>query len=179
VDLVSRRAHVHQLRALLEPTIEQLGLELTGIEIAGDPTGPVMRVYVDTAHGATIADCVRATHAIGPLLDVEDPIPTAYRLEVSTPGIDRLIQRPQDFARYDGLKIRLRTGFGKSRKRAQGVLRGVTDTVLNLEVPDGTGVKVRQFPLDEIDQVRLDLEPDEYAALDARRPDAQEAPHDQ
>ena len=95
------------LRTLLASTVERLGYWISAIELANDHRGLIVRLFIDGPGGVGIADCAKVTREISPLLDVEDPIPDNYNLEVSSPGIDRLIERPEDFVRFAGFRAKV------------------------------------------------------------------------
>jgi len=96
-----------RLIALVEPLLGNLGYELVELEFCGGRNSGTLRVYIDRAEGVGIEDCERVSREISALLDVHDPIPTAYRLEVSTPGLDRVLRTPAHFARFAGARIEL------------------------------------------------------------------------
>ena len=73
------------LREVLSPSAEALGLYISGIEFTQDERGPMVRIYIDGDNGVGIADCAKLTREFDPILDVEDPLPEAYTLEVSSP----------------------------------------------------------------------------------------------
>ena len=94
---------------LLEPAVSGLGYELVGVELGGAESGPVLRVFIDCDAGITVGDCEKASRQIGAVLDVEDPIPESYHLEVSSPGLDRPLLTADHFTRFAGHPVRLRT----------------------------------------------------------------------
>ena len=94
---------------LLEPSVTGLGYELVGVEFGQSGARPVLRVFLDRAAGITVGDCEAASRQIGAVLDVEDPVPDSWRLEVSSPGLDRPLLRADHFARFAGRPVRLRT----------------------------------------------------------------------
>ncbi len=94
-----------KLLALVEPLLGNLGYELVELEFGGGRGSGTLRVYIDRAEGVGIEDCERVSREISALLDVHDPIPTAYRLEVSTPGLDRVLRTPAHFARFAGARV--------------------------------------------------------------------------
>jgi len=131
---------VRLLWTRLEPVLAEQGYALVEVELAGGPGGrPVLRLYIDKpAGGVTLDDCVAATQVLGPLLDAEDLINARYTLEVSSPGIDRPLRKPADFARFSGEAIRVTTHAPvEGRKRFNGILRGFEDGLILLEC-DGT-----------------------------------------
>ena len=107
-----------QLKALFEPIVEALGYVLWGVETNLTGKDPVVRVFIDSEEGIDVTACTDVSHHVGALLDVEDPIAGEYRLEVSSPGLDRPIFTLQQFERYQGhnVKLRLRRPFEERRK---------------------------------------------------------------
>lgn len=162
MDFASRQKLRSDLRALLEPAVARCGCEIVSIELAGHSRRPSLRIFVDRpAGGVTIADCTAVTHAISPLLDVADPLPNAYDLEVSSPGIERPVERPQDFARFTGFRARIKFGPTSERRSATGVLRGLDGDRILLDVSG----EVLRIPLADVDRVRLDLTLEEFERL--------------
>ena len=96
------------LRKLLEPGVKALGFELVDVELAGSHHHPTLRVYIDSAQGVVVDDCARVSRQLSALLDVEDPLPGHYTLEVSSPGLDRPLVTPEDFRRYVGETIKVK-----------------------------------------------------------------------
>ena len=94
---------------LLEPSVTGFGYELVGVELEGSGEGSILRVFIDRDAGITVGDCEKASRQIGAVLDVEDPIPESYVLEVSSPGLDRPLLTADHFVRFAGHPVRLRT----------------------------------------------------------------------
>jgi ribosome maturation factor RimP len=114
----------------------------------------------------TVDDCADISRAVSALLDVEDPISSAYTLEVSSPGIDRPLTRAKDFDRFAGFEARIETRLPiDGRKRFRGILRGVQDGKVVVESPEGTF----GLPLDEVQRAKLILT-DELIAASQRPP---------
>jgi ribosome maturation factor RimP len=90
-----------KVRALLEPSVEALGYELLHIEFAGHG-GNILRLYIDAPGGIEVDDCATVSRQVGAILDVEDPVKNAYTLEVSSPGLDRPLVKPEHFQKYTG-----------------------------------------------------------------------------
>ncbi len=130
-----------QIFALLDPTLTHLGYELVAVEFLRLAGRMTLRVSIDKPGGVGVQDCTLVSHALSPLLDVEDPIPAAYFLEVSSPGIDRPLQRPQDFQRFAGYRVKLRLAPGPGRRRYTGELLGLEGELVQIEV-DGRTFKV-------------------------------------
>src|ERR1700712_2085845 len=116
-----------KLIALLEPVLAQLGYELVELEYAAGRTQAVVRLFMDQPAGISVEDCERVSRDVAALLDVSDPIPTAYTLEVSSPGFDRVLRTPGHFERFVGERIYVELLTPRAgRKRYTGLLRAVS-----------------------------------------------------
>lgn len=136
------------LHDLLESTVAGLGYELVDVERS--PHGRLIRVFIDKLDGVTVDDCVAVSNHLSRLLAVEN---VDYgRLEISSPGLDRPLKKTSDFIRFAGesAKLKLRVAL-QGQRNFVGVLRGVQDGVLRLEV-DG---KVLDLELDNLEKARL------------------------
>jgi ribosome maturation factor RimP len=98
-----------KIRELIEPAIDSMGVELDDMELGRMKGKILLRVYSEKQGGVSIDDCERVSREIETVLDVEDPVPGAYVLEVSSPGLDRPLRKPRDFIRFSGKKIRVVT----------------------------------------------------------------------
>ena len=100
-----------RIEDLLRPTVEALGFELWGLEYRAQGRRTLLRLYIDSESGVTVDDCAAVSHHISGVLDVEDPISGEYTLEVSSPGVDRLLFRLEHYPPYVGewIELRLRT----------------------------------------------------------------------
>jgi ribosome maturation factor RimP len=157
---VGRRAHFcfgkivtlkDKLLALLAPEIEGLGYELVELD-APAQGGGTLRVYIDREEGIGLEDCERVSHRISGLLDVEDPIPGRYVLEVSSPGLDRPLRTEEHFRRQAQRLVKLVLVAGRpGRRRYKGRILGIADGALEIEV-DGERITV---PLSDIESARL------------------------
>ena len=121
------------LYKLLEPTLAGMGYEL--VEIEQMAHGKLMRVYVDKPDGITVDDCVLISNHLSQLFAVEDI--DYSRLEISSPGLDRLLRKPSDFIRFVGEKVKLKLCVAmQGQRNFVGILREVNDGVLKLEVEE-------------------------------------------
>ncbi|HKP00351.1 MAG TPA: ribosome maturation factor RimP [Nitrospiraceae bacterium] len=102
------RPVVDRISEVVSPILWALGLELIDIVCVGQGARSIVRVYVDKSGGVTVEDCGRAHLAIGPALDVADPFPHAYTLEVSSPGLDRAFKGIQDYRRALGKQVNVK-----------------------------------------------------------------------
>ena len=150
-----------RVRELIEPSVERLGFDLVAVEWVGATRGRVLRISVEAPGGVTAEDCVRVSHHVSPLLDAADPIEGSYHLEVSSPGIDRPVQRVEDFERFAGFRCKIRLAEGPPRRRYTGVIGPIEDGDLLFSV-DGTE---HRLPLDLIERAHLVLSLDEYQRL--------------
>ncbi len=140
-----------ELRKLLEPAVTVMGFELVGVEFVPGRRG-LLRLYIDGEGGVSVDDCQAVSHQVSGLLDVEDPIPGQYSLEISSPGLDRPLFRAADFERFAGQEIRLRLAAPiDGRRKFRGVLLGLREARVVMKV-DGQELLVS---LDEIDEARL------------------------
>ena len=106
-----------QLREFLSPVAEESTFYISGIEFTSDVRGALIRIYVDHLEykGVGIADCAKLSREFSLLLDVEDPIATSYTLEVSSPGLDRILELPSDLERFEGFHVRIKRVNHKSK----------------------------------------------------------------
>ncbi|MGB0505084.1 MAG: ribosome maturation factor RimP [Pikeienuella sp.] len=127
-----------RLADIINPTVEGMGFELVRVRVQGGKRTTV-QIMAERADGTMeVDDCASLSHAISAILDVEDPIIDEYTLEVSSPGIDRPLTRPQDFERWDGWTAKLETvDMVDGRKRFKGELRGVQDGEILIEIEEG------------------------------------------
>ena len=112
-----------ELGKLLEPTVERLGYELIDLELRLGGRQGMVRLFIDKPDGIDLDDCERVSRAVSALLDVEDPVPGNYNLEVSSPGLDRKLTKVEHFQRFVGetLKVELRFPIA-GRRRFRGTL---------------------------------------------------------
>ena len=148
-----------RVRRLLDPIIVREGFELVEVEWLREGPAWVLRVFVDRSGGVTIEHCQELSHIIEPVLDVEDFIVPAYSLEVSSPGLDRPLRKPEDFTRFAGQRAHVKT-FGPidtaagPRKNWTGTLLGFRDGAVEIEV-DGA---LHRVPHDRIAKARLEYD---------------------
>jgi len=124
-----------RLQEVLSPILWTLGLELVEVVYLGQGPRSVVRVLIDKPGGVTITDCEQAHKALGPALDVADPFPHAYTLEVSSPGLDRPLKRLQDYQRVIGkrINVKLRQPLeGQWKVTGEVVQADERDVVLNV-----------------------------------------------
>jgi ribosome maturation factor RimP len=130
-----------RIRSLIEPAIEDMGYLLVRVRYSGAKR-PTLQIMADRKDEAPISvnDCADISRAVSAILDVEDPIPDAYSLEVSSPGIDRPLVRPRDFERFAGFEAKVELAQAiDGRKRYRGEIVGLEegDVILDLEEEGG------------------------------------------
>lgn len=124
-----------ELRRVLEPSIERLGYELSDIEAKLGGRDGVLRVFIDRPEGIGLEDCEAVSRQISALLDVEDPLPGRYVLEVSSPGLDRRLTKPAHFARFIGEEVKIKLRFPiDGRRNFRGTLKAASDDKFEVEV---------------------------------------------
>jgi ribosome maturation factor RimP len=141
-----------ELAAMLEPTVERLGFELADLEVRLASQDGLIRLFIDKPDGIGVEDCEAVSRAVSALLDVEDPIPGNYSLEVSSPGLDRKLTKAEHFQRFIGntIKVKLRLPLD-GRRRFRGELVAQDDDSIVVEV-DGQSYSLQ---LKMIDTARL------------------------
>ncbi len=134
------------------------GIEIVDVELLGGGKNRVLRIFIDKPGGVTLADCELMSTQIGTVLDVEDVIPgsTGYKLEISSPGVERKLTKPREFERFIGHKVRvvLREPV-ESQNHWTGALTGFQGGVVTLEPSPG---KTIQFPLEQVQKANLKFE---------------------
>jgi len=147
-----RRQAPDKLQGPIEAAVRALGYELVGIEYLPQGQRSLLRVYIDTPDGVTVEDCERVSHQVSGVLDVEDPIHGHYVLEVSSPGLDRLLFTAEHYRRFAGSRIKLRVSPPlDGRRNFSGMLKGLHDDKVVLVHEEGEW----EIPLDHVEQARL------------------------
>ena len=140
------------LETLLEPTITALGFELLGYECVSQANSQLVKLYVDSANGVHIGDCERISRQVSAVLDVEDPFSGRYRLEVSSPGLDRPLFKLAHYQRFLGSHIKLRLRFPREGQRN---FTGQLTKVENEEIFLQTEQELLSVNINDIDKARL------------------------
>lgn len=144
-----------------------MGFDLVRVAVQGRQR-PVLQVMAERRdrRAMTVDDCAEVSRAVSALLDVEDPFPDAYQLEVSSPGIDRPLTRIEDFDRFRGFEARLETSAPHDgRRRFKGRLLGTVEDSVRLALPEGE----RTFAFGDIKKAKLVLTDDLLAAARAEQ----------
>src|SRR5215831_3623817 len=165
-----------RVATIVEPVIEQLGYRLVRVRVSG-AEGCTVQIMAERPDGTmTVEDCETVSRALSPVLDVADPIERAYRLEISSPGIDRPLVRRSDFERHAGHLVKVEMAVAAhGRKRFRGTIAGVEGNAVRVrrdDVPAGEDADVL-LVMEEIADARLVLT-DELIAQSMRRGKAAE-----
>lgn len=159
-----QRPLVDELVDLVEPIVEDYGYELVDLEFKQEGPEWFLRIFIDKEGGVGLDDCVTVSREVGAILEVEDLIDRAYRLEVSSPGMDRPLKRPEDFERFSGERVKVKTldlidpdNRGHSRKTFTGILLGLHEGRIRIRQTDRKGGEV-EIALTEIGAANLDPE---------------------
>ena len=152
------------VEALIMPILTDFGFELVDLELKREGRDWFLRLFIDKPGGITLDDCVEVSREVSAVLEVEDPIESTYRLEVSSPGLDRPLKKPTDFERFAGQQVKLKTHTlidpderGHRRKTFVGELLGCDGTLVRLRQTDRRGGEIA-LALTEIDKAHLEPE---------------------
>ncbi len=156
-----RDALQKQIETLIAPIVDDFHFELVDLELKSEGASWALRIFIDKPGGITLDDCVAVSREVGAILEIEDPIKSAYRLEVSSPGLDRPLKKPADFARFTGRKVKVKSlslidpdERGHTRKTFTGTLLGLDGDQVRIEQDDKRGGVVA-IPLSEINAANL------------------------
>jgi ribosome maturation factor RimP len=145
-----------KIEELTQQVTQSIGLELVEVEVKGGGNAGFVRIYIDKPEGVTHADCERVSRDVGALLDAEDLLPGHYTLEVSSPGVERKLNKPQDYQRFQGqkAKVTLREPV-EGRRSFEGTIAGYADGRILLETEPGN---TRELPFDQVRKANLKFE---------------------
>jgi ribosome maturation factor RimP len=132
------------------------GLELVEVEVKGGGNARLVRISIDKPEGVTHADCQLVSDKLGEILEADDAIPGHYTLEVSSPGVERKLLKPQDYQRFQGQKAKITVREEVDGRRTwEGTLAGYADGVISLEIAPG---EIRRLPFDQVKKANLKFE---------------------
>ncbi len=161
---MSQQATHDKLLALAESTLAPMGFELVDLEYRTEGRDWILRLFIDREGGVTLDDCADVSREFGALLEVEDILHHAYRLEVSSPGLDRPLKKAADFERFRGHLVKVKTlesvdpdQRGHTRKTFLGELLGFENGVVSLRQTDKKGGVVA-IPFEGIAKANLEPE---------------------
>ena len=141
-----------KLSNLFEPVIESMAYELVGVELTGSGNGTILRIYIDAENGITVDDCQAVSYQVSGILDVEDPLQGHYTLEVSSPGLDRPLVKPEHFEQFTGELVKIRsTEAVLGRKNFKGILESFDGEYLYVAVDN----EVYEIPFDIVEKANL------------------------
>lgn len=160
LENVSRDYLVQTIWEKLEPAIASVGFDLIEVEFLRGKNKAILRLFIDSENGVNITDCVAVSRHVGPILDVEgldELIGGAYNLEVSSPGLERPLRREQDFKRFCGKQVRIRTHSKiDGKKNFSGLLTDCDGLKIRLKIAD----KQYEIDLQEIKKANLEYMPE-------------------
>jgi len=141
-----------KIEALLAPTVEANGCAIWGVEWLSSGRHSKLCLYIDRAEGVSVDDCERISRQVGDVLDVEDILQQRYTLEVSSPGMDRILFAPAHYANSVGQRVDVRLNYPfEGRKRIVGILTGVEDGEAVIRVDDNEYL----LPLENVQRARI------------------------
>ncbi len=146
---------------LASSLLTSLGMELVDLEYKREGRDMVLRLFIDKDGGITLDDCASVNRELSEILDVEDFIQENYSLEVSSPGVCRPLKKPEDYRRYTGRLVKIRTfemlpdDAGNKRKTFLGILRGLSDDMALVDLNEGQHAAI---PLGKVAKANLEFE---------------------
>jgi len=142
---------IAKARELAEPIINEQNLELVDIQYIRESRGWVLRIIIDKENGVTLNECTKISREVGYILEIKDIIAYPYHLEVSSPGLERPLKTPKDFAKCLGKKVNIITSEPlNGQKKFRGTLKSIKDSNVRLDI----GGKCWRIPLEIIDQAK-------------------------
>ncbi len=148
-----------RVQEIAAPILWAMGIELVDVVCVGQGPRTIVRVFIDKPGGVTLHDCEQVHLSLGPALDVADPIPHSYTLEVSSPGLDRPLKTPGDYQRSLGKLINVKLSRPREGQwRLVGRLVGVDDTGISITLAEGKTERVEPLTWDWIAGARLEVE---------------------
>src|SRR5271167_4767416 len=159
-------AGLERIREIVDRVAQSSGLEVVGVELLGGGKARVLRVYIDKPGGVTHEDCANVSREVSTIFDVEDAVPgSSYVLEVSSPGLDRKLSKPEDYQRFAGSLVKLMTRDPVNGNRQfEGRLKALHDGRLSLELTGRKKSKKHQA-VESGTEVEIDLANVEKANL--------------
>ncbi|MEK6576269.1 MAG: ribosome maturation factor RimP [Nitrospirota bacterium] len=145
-----------KVMGIAKPIVDSLGYELIDVEYLAGGNRAKLRLFIDKEGGVTLDDCEKASRYVGYALDVEDPMPTPYVLEVSSPGLDRPLKKPSDYERYKGRLVKIKTKVPVNDQMLFiGRLSGIINEKVEIKLD---GEKDLSISFDDIRLARLEVE---------------------
>ncbi|NNN06222.1 MAG: ribosome maturation factor RimP [Elusimicrobia bacterium] len=142
-----------EIETLITPVIEQEGGELVDLQWRREGHQWVLRLFLDKPKGISLDDCAYFSDRVGALLDDANAIEQSYVLEISSPGLDRVVKKDKDFERFAGKPVKIRVKIAENgQRRFAGILKGLRDGAVAVQV----GADLKLFSRANVDEVRLD-----------------------
>jgi ribosome maturation factor RimP len=156
---MTREELISKIAAIAEQAAAPAGIEIVEVELNGSGRSHLLRIYIDKPEGVSHGDCEVVSRAVSDALDVEDPIPGTYELEVSSPGVERKLGKWQDWQRFAGKKVKvvlkepvpLPEG-ARELKHFDGVISRAENQTVTVELTGGMNVT---FPVEQVDRANL------------------------
>ena len=151
-----RQEVVSKIEQIVQRVAASDGIEVVEVEFKGSGGNQLLRISIDKPQGVSHADCEMISHDVGTILDVEDIVPGHYTLEVSSPGVERKLLKPNDYIRFQGkkAKIVLRQPV-ENQRHWEGRLAGLEESMVSLEVGAD---RMLRFPLSQVERANLKFE---------------------
>src|SRR5256714_1960852 len=148
-----RQEVVSKVEQIAQRVAASDGIEVVEVELKGGGNNQFLRISIDKPQGVTHADCELVSQQVGTILDVEDAMPGHYTLEVSSPGVERKLLKPQDYQRFQGKKAKITVREEVAGRRTwEGTLAGYSDGFIALETEPG---EIRRLPFDQVKKANL------------------------
>ena len=145
---------------IVRPAIEDLGFNLYCVKMTGEEGTTILQIMAEDPKTGRLGvdDCAKISRAVSTLMEVEDPIKSTYRLEISSPGIDRILFKTEHFEKYKGFEAKLETDMPaeNGQKRFRGVIKGVNDNKVLVQTDQGE----IEIPLNSLTKAKLVLSDD-------------------
>jgi ribosome maturation factor RimP len=161
---MNRQEAIEKVEEIAERVARPEGIEVVEVELKGSGRNQLLRIFIDKPAGVTHADCEFVSQQVGTILDVEDPIPGSYSLEVSSPGVERKLRKWEDWPRFTGKKAKVVlkepapvTGTGDNQgtenlKHFEGLISRAENHTVTVELSAGREIV---FPFEQIDRANL------------------------
>ena len=142
-----------EIEALIAPVVEQEGGEIVDLQWRREGHQWILRLFLDKPEGITLDDCAYYSDRVGAFLDEKNAIEQSYVLEISSPGLDRVIKKDKDFEKFTGKAVKVKIKIAENgQRRFAGVLKGLNGDKIAVLV----GKETKEFARQNVDEVRLD-----------------------
>ncbi len=156
MSVIDKETVVAKITEIAQRVGDPEGIEIVDLQLLGSGRGRILRIFIDRPQGVTHSDCEFISQQVGTILDVEDVLPDSYTLEVSSPGLERKLNKAKDFERFVGQKAKVVLREPVENQRSwEGKLAGFSEGIVALEPSAG---KVIHFPLTQVEKANLKFE---------------------